>query len=435
MHAPEETPSSSVTGRDASIAPVAPRANDHSDNRMLEDSCYVYGLKTILVVEALTPDQEQSPDFASIEFVRRWFDYEKCISSDDVQTSWTYHHDAYYIMNMKMSELIYFSFLEIKHLREIAEVHAIPVPVRIKKPELRSLLSSHVCPGKTCAIYIFKYRNKGRNSNYKKTNTSLQDINPSVQEPERSTHQYVDPSPAIEREVADSIAADFPRILSDKDRKQHIRDWQVVFTNANFTRNVCASCSLFEFVMEGRFQWVPFEQVQFELLTNPALPTHLLPNSYDIGVYGNAILNPKGLQTLSAPGPLLLCSACRNDLLVRNRMPEFSLANWLYYAHDRLPQDVREAFENATAFELQLVSRACCTRIIHRYSDKDPSLGSQRYNKGSLMILPQDSVTVRKFLPPSPDTIRDTICALFVGKEKPTAENIQKLGPILIRKS
>jgi hypothetical protein len=239
----------------------------------------------------------------------------------------------------------------------------------------------------------------------------------------------------IEREINESIINDFPIILSEDERAKLIKEWQSRFSNVNFERQVCASCSLFEFAFKDHFEWIPYVDLDLSLLTNPGLPDILLPISYSISIYKKAILNPKGLCSLNEPGPLLLCPACKNDLLVRHRIPEFALANWLYYAQDRLPQEVCEAFETASPFELQLVMRATGTRIIHRYSDKDPSLGTQKYNKGSLLVLPQDSLSVRKFLPPSTDSVCDTMCALFIGNELPTRENISKLGPVLVRKS
>ncbi|KAI9070104.1 hypothetical protein FKP32DRAFT_1542567, partial [Trametes sanguinea] len=60
---------------------------------------------------------------------------------------------------------------------------------------------------------------------------------------------------------------------------------------------------------------------------------------------------------------------------------------------------------------------------------------SQKCIKGNVAIHPQDSTSLSSVLPPSRDEIHDTICAVFVGENKPTQENIEKLAPMLVRKS
>ncbi|KIM21401.1 hypothetical protein M408DRAFT_29598 [Serendipita vermifera MAFF 305830] len=124
-------------------------------------------------------------------------------------------------------------------------------------------------------------------------------------------------------------------------------------------------------------------------------------------------------------------------------MPKYALANWLYYAHDRLPTSVRLAFENSTIFEQSLIARARANRITFRYchNPTSPQYGwnfqtSQSYSKGNVMILPQDSLSLQSMLPPSPDAVRDTMAVLFIGPTvKPTRENIRDLHPCLVRKS
>ena len=51
---------------------------------------------------------------------------------------------------------------------------------------------------------------------------------------------------------------------------------------------------------------------------------------------------------------------------------------------------------------------------------------SQSYNKGTVAILPQESVELREVLPPPFDDVRKAMCAVFVGsKVKPTVDNIK----------
>ncbi|KIM23874.1 hypothetical protein M408DRAFT_76702, partial [Serendipita vermifera MAFF 305830] len=50
--------------------------------------------------------------------------------------------------------------------------------------------------------------------------------------------------------------------------------------------------------------------------------------------------------------------------------------------------------------------------------------------------MPQDSLSLTKSLPPTTDTIRDSLCVLFIGSSTvPVAENIRKLAPCMVRKS
>ncbi|OSD02450.1 hypothetical protein PYCCODRAFT_1367474 [Trametes coccinea BRFM310] len=89
-----------------------------------------------------------------------------------------------------------------------------------------------------------------------------------------------------------------------------------------------------------------------------------------------------------------------------------------------------------------LVSRARASHISYKFSElkghplygTDPRV-SQRCVKGNIAIHPQDATHLNDVLPPGNDVIRDTICAVFVGESKPTAENIAKLHPVLVRKS
>jgi len=52
------------------------------------------------------------------------------------------------------------------------------------------------------------------------------------------------------------------------------------------------------------------------------------------------------------------------------------------------------------------------------------------------MIFPQDSLTLEAVLPPSPDTVRDTMAVMLIGPTvRLTTDNVKKWNPCLIRKS
>ncbi|TFK78281.1 hypothetical protein K466DRAFT_457902, partial [Polyporus arcularius HHB13444] len=58
-----------------------------------------------------------------------------------------------------------------------------------------------------------------------------------------------------------------------------------------------------------------------------------------------------------------------------------------------------------------------------------------RYVRGNVLVMPQNSTALYASLPPSPSAIRDTLCAVFVGRSKPDRGTIAKLRPVLARKS
>lgn len=156
-----------------------------------------------------------------------------------------------------------------------------------------------------------------------------------------------------------------------------------------------------------------------------------------------AILWYKALHDPNERGDLDMCVSCQHELVGLGKQPLDSLANFQYYGHEALPDDVHAAFKHATTFDIMMVARARATRITHLYSSKvegpmagtDPEI-SQSYNKGNVAILPQDSVHVRDVLPPPFDDIQKAMCAVFVGcKVKPSVHNIKKLSPVLVSKS
>jgi hypothetical protein len=137
-----------------------------------------------------------------------------------------------------------------------------------------------------------------------------------------------------------------------------------------------------------------------------------------------------------------VCHTC-HAILHKGKQPLDAWANFQYYAHHRLPKDVLDAFNKASMFDLMLVSHCRATRITHLFT-KNPSspvygrnhATSQRYNKGNIAILPQDSAKVWDVLPPGCAEIEESMCALFVGDNTiPTANNIKKLSPVLVSKS
>jgi hypothetical protein len=69
-------------------------------------------------------------------------------------------------------------------------------------------------------------------------------------------------------------------------------------------------------------------------------------------------------------------------------------------AHNELPTNVHDVIQRASVYDLMLIARACVTRITHVFNKKDdidPSGDysmSQKYTRGNVAILPQDSIYI-----------------------------------------
>ncbi|KAI0744395.1 hypothetical protein C8Q76DRAFT_575716, partial [Earliella scabrosa] len=230
------------------------------------------------------------------------------------------------------------------------------------------------------------------------------------------------------------------QIADDHLRRSIVQEWQDYLTTDNVRLLVCASCG--RRTPATHIEAVDARSIDLELLRNDALPPYVLPTTYALEEYNNALLHPKGLQCLWGIGDVMLCSECRGDLLNLGRTPKYALANWLYYGYDELHSEDRDAFRKSTPCERVLVARARASKISFRFTElpspnkpRVPIPISQRCIKGNVLVMPQDATHLNAVLPPDADTLRDTICAVFVGETTPTPETIRKMGPVLVRKS
>lgn len=235
----------------------------------------------------------------------------------------------------------------------------------------------------------------------------------------------------------------FPPKYSDSRRADIIRQWQREMDPARhvgFPCAVCAQCAPKQSIIS-----VHANDIDLTLLRNPALPPETHPTTYNFQAYDRAILYPLGLHDIDTKGIMDLCPSCYHTLNSSStkRQPLDSLANFQYYAIHELPGPVKAAFNNASMFDLMMVARCRATRITHLFSKKkdNPQYGipedqSQRYNKGNVAILPQNTINLRNVLPPDSSEIAEAMCALFIGSDtKPTIDNIERLRPVLVSKN
>ncbi|KAI9061815.1 hypothetical protein FKP32DRAFT_1726256, partial [Trametes sanguinea] len=242
-------------------------------------------------------------------------------------------------------------------------------------------------------------------------------------------------------EMAQEPDTSYLSVASAELKRSIIAEWERTMLTASVKDLICAVCARRTPVKQIRL--VNCAEVDLGLLCNPHLPDRLQPETYNRAAYEGAILHPQGLTTLDQRGDMRVCNDC-GAALKKNMLPRYALANWLYYAREKLPQRTENAFASATHLELMLVARARASVISYKFrqsSDNQATPGthghptSQRYVKGNVAIHPQDATHLSNVLPPSNDVIRDSVCALFVGKRKPTKETIASLRPIVVRKS
>ncbi|RDX52794.1 hypothetical protein OH76DRAFT_1344679, partial [Lentinus brumalis] len=226
-----------------------------------------------------------------------------------------------------------------------------------------------------------------------------------------------------------------------------IREWQTTISTENLELAVCGPCA--RRVPRKELSSILPNDFDLALLRNDALPPRTWPTSYAFDLYQRALLDPRGLTDRWNLAAVSLCADCRRELIDKARMPRLSLANWLYYAHDTLPSTVSAAFANSSQFDRLLVARARASRISFRFTElhaKDTSnqepidahesrVYDQRFVRGNVLIMPQNSTHLNSVLPPPPSVIHDTVCAVFVGRDRPTMRTIGGLSPVLVRRS
>ncbi|KAF5332297.1 hypothetical protein D9611_008065 [Ephemerocybe angulata] len=182
--------------------------------------------------------------------------------------------------------------------------------------------------------------------------------------------------------------------------------------------------------------------IDLKLLRNDLLPSHLLPDTYDINEYDGALLEPDGMENIHRKAGLSMCKPCKADL-AKGKMPKFALCNWLYYARNRLPTEVAKGFTDMSVFEKALICRVRTNSLLCRFSlegvEKDPFNDSfvqrRRHIRGNVISTPLDVARISSILPPPASEIRDTICALIISSSVPSDATLETLKPIMVRKS
>lgn len=321
-----------------------------------------------------------------------------------------------------------YSVWHTRDLKELAAAHSIRVLARDTAADIFEKLVAHECTP-FCPLAIASF-------------TTLTVPRSNRQQQHR---RAVPPST---RPVGDTA---YLPIVDDVLRQSIIKEWQETVTTENFRLQACAVCA--RRVPAHHTQSIHPSVIDLSLLRNDALPLAVRPTTYAFEIYDNALLYAKGMSDPWALAPLTICDACERDLIRNSTMPRLCLANWLYYGHETLPSAVSQAFSDSSPADRLLVARARASRICFRFKESAtksdshndeplPSVSSERkkyppqsYVRGNILVMPHNSTTVARVLPPPPAVVHDTFCAVFVGHTKPTMDTIGKLGPLLARKS
>lgn len=161
--------------------------------------------------------------------------------------------------------------------------------------------------------------------------------------------------------VSINLTLPYTQVTSDELHQSIIQEWQEAFTTENFQHLVCTPCG--RRMPLAQITLVSLTDIDLSLLSNDGLPRKVLPTSYNFTAYSEAILNPKGLVDEWQLNNLCMCKACKCELVGKCRMPQLSLANWLYYGYNELPSTVHHMFEALMFMERLLLGHARSSRI------------------------------------------------------------------------
>ncbi|KAG2743634.1 hypothetical protein P692DRAFT_20745581, partial [Suillus brevipes Sb2] len=320
----------------------------------------------------------------------------------------------------------HFSTFTREQYTEIACAHSIAFKSVDRKDYIRDLLRVHQCD-LACApnLLVFKHLKVPRRDfsrlilpdpftvNLRAERNATQRLRRSTMDGDQSCRSHIRDA---ERHAATYRARvpdpfivddpDFPTLRTFAEKMGIIEQWQHEMSAQYQERGACAVCA--HNICARELKSVDVHKVPLHLLRNDCLPEHTLPSTYDFDMYGRAVLYPKGMTDCWSLADLLMCGRCHSALVCKcPRQPVNSLANFQYYGHEKLPDDIRDAFARASAYDLMLIARARASQITHFYAHKPSGWqnwlgeeGSQRYNKGNVAIRPQDSTQLRTLLPP-----------------------------------
>jgi len=406
-----------------------------------------------------TPEHPQGlPGVVCSLQLNMWYIVESMIQTFDNEHVNSHLRDpSMFIVDIQLKDLvIWYRFLNVKELQLLCRAHCVPF-LRLTKDGLRARLTDvHLC-NTNCRPMLVSFkclRTPRPLSEILLQFASRQTIQAVHVVDGGSRHRSAGPShPVGNGRLSDSqLDSSVPDPLNtahlkplDRELKEKIlHEWQQSINTQRLSQVACAVCG--RRFCQSDTSLYHAEELDLTLLRNDSLPVDSRPTTYDFHLYNRAILYAKGLMSPGSLGYICACKTC-STALKANRMPKFALANWLYYGYEALPTHVQHSFNLSTVFERTLISRARCNNITCRFNQStlegaghvqnDQLSRARRGMRGNVVVLPLDVMRMSNVLPPGPETIEDTLCALIVSAtSRPlTADFIRSLSPILVRKS
>ncbi|KAF5325769.1 hypothetical protein D9611_000667 [Ephemerocybe angulata] len=298
-----------------------------------------------------------------------------------------------------------FRFLQIKHLKIFAEIHKC-VAYNRTKSQLTLDLSNHDCATTCPPVYIvLRYRARPRaRIDQPFVQRKIQLPKPTLPTPPVITDNLS--TAGLRETVERTTDTAHLTVMTDEDKQSVIKEWREHLSVENMKQSPCAICS--RLLSASALRWIDPDSFDLALLRNEHIPSHLLPDDYNLVAYGGALLCADGLRSRLTKDDMKVCDPCLSDLR-QGRMPKFSLANFLYYGRSRLPPEAATAFSESTCFERALVARARCNSLCARIPvSNTPEPGEERSStvfwkvkkaiKGNVIVSPLDT-TIRKLNP------------------------------------
>ena len=365
-----------------------------------------------------------------------WYRFTDVIFSDNDVVRY-YSDPMNMVMALSLSNLLQsFHYFTIRDFRVICRSHNVGCD-RMVKTQMLACLERHIC--QSGQFLSLGYVDQPLLVSETYPRDSL------VVHGQKTIDQGTHMEHPCERNDTSNVRTDHLAPVTRERMCRIICEWQNSVNPDALRHLVCASCS--KRVMNDESEYVEGTSVDLRLLRNESLSESLLPDDYDLVVYKRAILNVKGLEDSRSLRKVRFCKRCLSSLR-GGKMPKFALANSLYYGYRCLPVDVKMAFDESTLFDRMLVCRARCNSICCRFNlgddgqdDRaaiDPSnvlKNTRKGIRGNVMVAPLNTIKMNKVLPPSSNVVKDTMCAVFLGKSLPSRDSVHIFRPVLVRKS
>lgn len=372
--------------------------------------------------------------------LNRWYDYYSSTRGEPDKLGGSYIFVRVPALAILLSGAVKLSKADVV---DIGQAHGVRLVRGLTVDEMkRRLLSGHRCRLE-CSHTVYSF--KGRLTERGTKKSAISGRGPKkVSRPVMDSAQRVSGDAAATgsgaSSIQDGVRTEFPMRCPRQRRNEIIQDFQTFVDESNYVYEACAVCGQKKFPCD--LTWAPIADIPLHVLQNEDVPEELQPVSYDFELYQGAYLCAAGMRNTDVLDDLKVCAPCLTSL-AQGEQPLDAIANYQYYAFERLPPEIAKAFEASSMHERQLIAGCRASRITYIYSSPvtNPEgrdrehMTSQGFIKGNVAIFPQDVGKVGALVPPAPDEIDYCMCVVFMGGQPPTWEVLSKLSPVLVSRS